>query len=184
MSFLAGLKVEDREARWRHSLTAPEVAPGERVILVAEDAGAVVGFVAAGHARGDDEFGMGEVYAINVDPPAWGRGAGRALLAAATAWLDARFAVSILWVVDGNQRARALSTSARAGQLDGATKTESYGGADVNNCRYRRAARRGRAQSLRRGATRSHAGVRHARQRSAGEVVRHHDGRGPPPACP
>ena len=76
----------------------------------------MVGFVAAGHARGDDEFGMGEVYAINVDPPAWGRGAGRALLAAATASLDARFAVSILWVVDGNQRARALSTSARAGR--------------------------------------------------------------------
>jgi ribosomal protein S18 acetylase RimI-like enzyme len=139
--FLAGLKVEEREARWRHSLTAPEVAPGERVILVAEDAGVVLGFVAAGHARGDDEFGMGEVYAINVDPPAWGRGAGRALLAAATASLDARFAVSILWVVEGNQRARAVYE--RAGwSIDGATKMESYGGADVNNCRYRRAARR------------------------------------------
>ena len=37
--FLAGLKVEDREARWRHSLTAPELAPAERVILVAEEAG-------------------------------------------------------------------------------------------------------------------------------------------------
>jgi ribosomal protein S18 acetylase RimI-like enzyme len=139
--FLAGLKVEDREAMWRRSVTAPEVAPAERVILVAEDAGAVVGFVAAGHARGDDEFGMGEVYAINVDPPAWGRGAGGALLAAATASLDARFAASILWVVDGNRRARALYE--RAGwSVDGATKTESYGGADVDNCRYRRAALR------------------------------------------
>lgn len=137
-AFLAGLKVEDREAMWRRSVTAPELAPAERVILVAALAGSVVGFVAAGHARGDDEFGMGEVYAINVDPPAWGRGAGGALLAAATAWLDGRFATSILWVVEGNQRARALY--ARAGwSVDGATKMETYAGADVNNCRYRRA---------------------------------------------
>jgi len=74
--FLAGLKVEDREAMWRRSVTAPEVAPAERVILVAEQGGAVVGFAAAGHARGDDEFGLGELYALNVDPPAWGRGQG------------------------------------------------------------------------------------------------------------
>ena len=139
--FLAGLKVEDREAMWRRSVTAPEVAPAERVILVAEHGGAVVGFVAAGHARGDDEFGMGEVYAINVDPPAWRRGAGRALLAGATAWLDARFAMSILWVVDENQRARCLYEGA-GWSVDGATKVETYGGADVHNCRYRRAARR------------------------------------------
>ena len=139
--FLAELKVEEREARWRQSVTAPEVAPAERVILVAERAGTVVGFVAAGHARGDDEFGLGEVYAINVDPPAWRQGAGRALLAAATAWLDGRFAVSILWVVDGNQRARALYE--RAGwSVDSATKIETYAGADVNNVRYRRAASR------------------------------------------
>jgi len=137
--FLAGLKVEDREAMWRRSVTAPEVAPAERVILVAEQGGAVVGFAAAGHARGDDEFGLGELYALNVDPPAWGRGAGRALLAAATAWLDARFRASVLWVVERNPRARALYE--RAGwSVDGATKIEDYGGAAVNNCRYRRVA--------------------------------------------
>jgi GNAT superfamily N-acetyltransferase len=137
--FLASLKVEDREAMWRRSVTAPEVAPAERVILVAEEAGTLLGLAAAGHARGDDEFGLGEVYALNVDPPAWGRGAGRALLAAATAWLDARFGVSILWVVERNPRARALYE--RAGWVaDGATKLETYGGAAVNNCRYRRAA--------------------------------------------
>ncbi len=137
--FLAGLKVADREAMWQRSLTAPEVAPAERVILVVEEGGAVVGLAAAGHARGDDEFGLGELYAINVDPPAWGRGAGRALLAAATAWLDARFGASVLWVVERNARARALYE--RAGwSVDGATKFEEYGGAAVNNCRYRRAA--------------------------------------------
>jgi GNAT superfamily N-acetyltransferase len=136
-AFLAGLKVADREAMWRRSVTEPDLAPAERVILVAEAEGTVLGFAAAGHARGDDEFGLGELYAINVDPPAWGRGAGRALLAGATAWLDGRFAVSILWVVDRNQRARTLYE--RAGwSLDSATKFEVYAGTSVNNYRYRR----------------------------------------------
>ncbi len=138
-AFLAALSVEEREARWRHSVTEPDRAPAERVILVVEVDGVLAGFAAAGHARGDDEFGQGELYAINVDPPAWGRGAGRALLAAATAWLDARFSTSILWVVDGNRRARTLYE--RAGwSADGATKLEIYDGTSVDNCRYRRAA--------------------------------------------
>jgi GNAT superfamily N-acetyltransferase len=139
--FLAGLKVEDREAMWRRSVTAPEVAPNERIILVAEADGALLGLAAAGHARGDDELGLGELYALNVDPEAWGRGAGRALLAAATAWLDARYAVSILWVIDDNRRARALYE--RAGwSVDGAKKVEAYDRTSVDNCRYRRAAPR------------------------------------------
>jgi GNAT superfamily N-acetyltransferase len=137
--FLAGLKTADREAMWRRALTTPELAPAERVILVAEAEGALLGLVSAGHARGDDELGLGELYSIHVDPPAWGQGAGRALLAAATAWLDRRFATSILWVVDGNQRARTLYE--RAGWTpDGATKIEIYDGTSVDNRRYRRAA--------------------------------------------
>jgi GNAT superfamily N-acetyltransferase len=140
-SFLAGLKVEDREAMWRRSVTEPDRAPAERTILVAEANGTLLGLAAAGHARGDDEFGLGELYALNVDPPAWGQGAGRALLAAASAWLDARFPVSILWVVEQNRRARDLYD--RAGwTADGATKIEVYDGVSVNNCRYRRAGTR------------------------------------------
>jgi GNAT superfamily N-acetyltransferase len=142
-AFLAGLTVEEREARWRHSVTEPERAPAERVILVAEVDGVLSGFAAAGHARGDDELGLGELYAINVDPAAWGRGAGRALLAAATAWLDARFATSILWVVNRNQRARSLYEGA-GWTADGATKVEIYDATSVDNLRYRRAAARTR----------------------------------------
>jgi len=140
-AFLAALKVEDREAMWRRSVTAPELAPGERIILVGERSGMILGFATAGHARGDEELGLGELYALNVDPPAWGGGAGRALLAAATAWLDARFPASILWVIDRNPRARAIYE--RAGwSADGTTKLEDFGGTGVSNVRYRRAARR------------------------------------------
>jgi len=134
--FLATLTIEDRQAMWRRSLTEPELAPAERVILVAADSEQVLGFCAAGHARGDDELGLGELYALNVDPPAWGRGAGRALLTAATTWLDARFAVSILWVIEANPRARQLYE--RAGwSLDGGARTDMFGGAAVRDCRYR-----------------------------------------------
>jgi GNAT superfamily N-acetyltransferase len=139
--FLAGLAIEEREAMWRRSLTTADLAPAERVILVAEVAGAVLGFTAAGHARGDDELGLGELYAINVDPPAWGGDAGGALLVGASAWLDARFAASILWVVDANARARRFYENA-GWAPDGATRIEAYDGARVSNLRYRRAARR------------------------------------------
>src|SRR5262245_57548767 len=136
-AFLAGLRVEEREAMWRRSLTEPELAPAERAIFVADQDGTVLGFAAAGHARGDDEFGLGELYAINVDPPAWGGAASGALLDAAAAWLDARFATSILWVVDRNARARAFYAGA-GWSLDGATRTEVYDGTTVPECRYRR----------------------------------------------
>lgn len=140
-AFLARLAVEEREAMWRRSLTEPDLAPAERVILVAEVEGSVRGFAAAGHARGDDEHGLGELFAINVDPPAWGGDASGALLAAASAWLDARFPASILWVVDRNERARSFYE--RAGwSPDGATKVEDYDGTAVHECRYRRAAQR------------------------------------------
>jgi len=141
-AFLAGLMIAEREAMWRHSLTVPYRAPAERVILVAEDpAGAVLGFTAAGAARGDDELGLGELYAINVDPPAWGGDAGGALLVAASAWLDARFGTSILWVVESNARARRFYENA-GWAPDGAKRVETYDGARVLNLRYRRAARR------------------------------------------
>ena len=134
--FLASLTVEEREAMWRRSVTEPELAPAERVILVAADGDQVLGFCAAGHARGDDELGLGELYALNVDPATWGRGAGRALLAAATAWLDARFRSSILWVLEANPRARRLYE--RAGWTpDGAARTDDFGGTSVRDCRYR-----------------------------------------------
>ena len=65
-----------------------------------------------------------------------GRGAGRALLAAAVTWLDARFRVSIVWVADDNPRARRLYE--RAGwSLDGGAKSEDFGGTGVRHCRYR-----------------------------------------------
>ena len=69
------------------------------------------------------------------DPPAWGRGAGRALLAAATSgWTRATEFDPV-----GRRRQPARATAIRAGGVvaDGGAKTEDFGGTGVRHCRYR-----------------------------------------------
>jgi ribosomal protein S18 acetylase RimI-like enzyme len=87
---------------------------GGRPTLVAAEinTGTVAGFADAGPARrGQDWNDMhpveGEVYAIYVDPPYWGAGAGRALMDATVAALGAVGRRPVrLWVLDANDRAR------------------------------------------------------------------------------
>src|SRR5436190_23282849 len=60
--------------RWRVRLADP---PRGWSTFVAERDRTVVGFASLGPSR--DERGLGELYAIYVDPDAWSTGAGRAL---------------------------------------------------------------------------------------------------------
>ena len=101
---------ERRRAHARH--------PGTQT-LVAERDGTVIGFAAFGPDR--DDPGVGELYAIYVDPDSWGAGAGRRLIEAAKiALAGAGFAVMRLWVLTDNDRARRFYQ--RAGlRPDGAT---------------------------------------------------------------
>jgi GNAT superfamily N-acetyltransferase len=59
-------------------------------------------------SRDDDAgFEVGEVTSVYISPPEWRRGAGTALLEAATTSLrTAGFTTATLWVLDTNQRAR------------------------------------------------------------------------------
>jgi ribosomal protein S18 acetylase RimI-like enzyme len=86
------------ERGWRRTLDelADDPEP-ERCVLVAESAGAIAGVAMGGPPKAwaeDDEARAarptGELYALYVDPWHWRRGAGRALLEAAAAWLAAR----------------------------------------------------------------------------------------------
>jgi ribosomal protein S18 acetylase RimI-like enzyme len=131
--FLDGLRAEDRAAGWTRRLRA---GPAGSPVLVAERAGAVVGFAVVGAA--EDPAGLGELQAINVDPDHWRRGAGRALLAAAEAEL-ARLghAAAVLWVLPGNQRARRFYEAA-GWAADGARRTIELYGFGVDEVRYRR----------------------------------------------
>jgi len=80
--------------------------PGEAV-LVAAEAGLVVGYAVLGPYRWDEIPGAGEVYALYVDPDLWGGGAGRALLQAAEGRLRALgHAQAALWVLAANQVGR------------------------------------------------------------------------------
>jgi GNAT superfamily N-acetyltransferase len=86
-------------------------------VVVAEESGRIVGFVA---------FGEQELDALYVHPERWGRGIGDRLLAAAGS-------ASALWVIEANTRARRFYER-RGWRPDGSTQVV-FG---VREVRYRR----------------------------------------------
>jgi GNAT superfamily N-acetyltransferase len=117
--------------RWRSRLDVPP--PGWTTFVCEED-GRVVGFASVGPSR--DEDGIGELYAIYVEPDAWSTGAGRALLRAAEAQLESVYDAALLWVLEDNPRARRFYE--REGwELDGAAKEDDFLGVRVAEVRYR-----------------------------------------------
>jgi ribosomal protein S18 acetylase RimI-like enzyme len=136
-AYLDQLSVEERVAMWTEALAREPRPRSTRYVAEADD-GTVVGFLVAGPEGGDEAAAVGEVYVLNVDPDAWGTGAGRALLEAGTSFLgEAGFAVAVLWVVPGNQRARRFYE--RDGWVDdGAQREEEVLGVTVPEMRYRR----------------------------------------------
>ncbi len=127
---LAGLSVERRRAQWEQFVGDPASR-----VLVAEDEGAVVGFVYVGPSR--DEPGAAELYAIYLDPARWDRGLGRELMERGVeAMRELGYAEATLWVLDTNERARRFYDAA-GWRLDGAEKTEEIG-QPVTEVRYRR----------------------------------------------
>jgi GNAT superfamily N-acetyltransferase len=127
---LAGIDLERRQAGWERALANPE-----RDVFVFEEGGAVVAFVGSFPSRDPDAEGeLGEIYAL---PEAWGKGVGRALMAACLGALRERgYADAILWVLADNPRARAFYE--REGwALDGGEKTDEFLGVAVRELRYR-----------------------------------------------
>jgi len=98
----------------------------------------LAGYVAAGPGRHAGEEGLGEVWAIYVDPEAQRRGVGRALMAAAVHGLAVQgFNEAVLWVFEANVSARAFYE--RLGWApDGAAKPFAIGGVAPIELRYRR----------------------------------------------
>ena len=124
---------------WRQRLAAVTEVRTEVALVVEPPARPrLVGFVTTGAARHADEAGLGEVWAIYVDPDAQGRGVGRALMDAAIRDLTVRgFDEIVLWVFEANAPARAFYE--RLGWTpDGAAKPLVIGGAAPLEIRYRR----------------------------------------------
>lgn len=130
--YLDGLRAEDRAAIWRRQLNET----GGRGLLVQTIDDKPVGFAAFGPARGEPDAGVGELYAMNVDPTYWGHGLGRSLLRAAQVELDAwGFSSVVLWVLPENRRACALYES-EGWRADGTVEEREILGVNVTDVRY------------------------------------------------
>jgi ribosomal protein S18 acetylase RimI-like enzyme len=98
----------------------------------------LLGFVTFGGSRDDDAEGLGEVYALYVDPERYRGGVGRMLMADARDRLaDAGFTEAILWVLQGNDRARRFYEG-EGWVPDGATREENPYDIVSNVARFRR----------------------------------------------
>ena len=109
------------------AMRAPAFTGGE---IVAEDAQGVVGFVVP--------VGC-EIALLYTHPRAWGKGAGRALLAAGEAALRERgCADATLWTEERNERPRRFYEAA-GWVTDGEVKARVWNGAPLRELRYRKA---------------------------------------------
>lgn len=137
-AYLDGLDPAARAAYWRPLFADPGLAPGDRLVLVAD--GKVSGFVACGPLLGDpgDHEVTGQVYAINADPAVWGRGGGSLMLEAAEECLRRDgHRVIVLWVAVQNGRARRFYER-HGWWAEELMKTEEVMGAVFDEVRYRK----------------------------------------------
>jgi ribosomal protein S18 acetylase RimI-like enzyme len=134
--FLAGLDPRDRAARYEFE--GGEEAPTTVVATLDGGEGPIVGFVTFGPSRDADAEGLGEIYALYVDPARHQAGAGRLLMAEARRRLvDLGIEEAVLWVLQGN--ARAARFYEREGWArDGATREENPYEIVSNVSRFRR----------------------------------------------
>lgn len=107
-AYLAAMSAAERERRHLSRVTDPEP---RAAYLLAERDGEIIGMTNVGPSRDDDldAATVGEIRAMYALPAAWSTGVGNALMRAALAHLrDAGFTAATLWVLEGNQRARAF----------------------------------------------------------------------------
>jgi GNAT superfamily N-acetyltransferase len=118
--------------RWSERITHP---PAGWSTFVAEHEGEIVGFTSVGPSR--DEAGIGELYAIYIDPAHWSSGTGRALIEQAEQQLRAEYSEVTLWVLEDNPRARRFYEGA-GWTFDGGRKAEARWGVRAPEIRYRK----------------------------------------------
>ncbi len=132
---LDALDITAEAERWRRFIRHFEEK--REHLEVAERDGTIAGYVLIGPFRGDDATpGFGEVFALYVDPSAWGSGVATTLLGRATDLLRARGDHRAgLWTFEANARARRFYE--REGwTFDGTRETETYGSVQAAHIRY------------------------------------------------
>ncbi|GHG50269.1 N-acetyltransferase [Flavimobilis marinus] len=131
--YLAALDAEERRALWERAL-----ARGEITTWLAVVDSRTVGFATLGPRRDEDaEPGDLEIYAMYLDPEAWGRGVARDLMRHSLAEVPDGASLS-LWVLGDNDRAQRFYR--RHGFApDGVERMEEYGDTYLVEVRYLRA---------------------------------------------
>lgn len=128
---LDALDPVERGQLWRYRVSQLDETRAH--VLVVERDEAVVGFAAVG-VSGDG--GVGEVFAIYLDPDVIGTGVGRALFAAAgDALRDLCVERAVLWVAEANAQARRFYEVA-GWHADGDHKSDTSFGAPIVEVRY------------------------------------------------
>ncbi|MGZ4394794.1 MAG: N-acetyltransferase family protein [Gaiellaceae bacterium] len=108
-------------------------------VLVADREGRVVAYAVVRPSQDDDvdSSRVGELDAFYCDPPVWGQGVGRALMAAVIEALrQSGFVEATLWTSKDNHRPRRIYEVA-GWTPDGATREKPWRGANWRELRYR-----------------------------------------------
>ncbi len=145
---LASLDPVARAEAWQELLARAEagdgqpVGPGTSISIpvVADLDGRLVGIASYGPYRsagGTKPAALSELWMLNVHPEAWGTGVARALIDHVEERLrvDRPEPTAALWVLERNARGRRFYEKA-GWAPDGATITETIGGADLVEVRY------------------------------------------------
>jgi ribosomal protein S18 acetylase RimI-like enzyme len=135
-SVLENLSIEAKAARFGARIVEPTSQ-----VLVLEQKGDIIGFVAFGASRDADADSkrVGEIYAVYLAPKNWRKGHGSALVDAAMVSLqDAGCTEVTLWALHNNEPAKKFY-QAVGFEADGATKVETRAdGTKLHEVRFRR----------------------------------------------
>jgi ribosomal protein S18 acetylase RimI-like enzyme len=132
--FLAGITLESRVTRWRNALSSPEASPTETILAV--DGETIQGVCSFGPQRRPESTGVGEVYALHVDPTLHRRGIGSRLLDESLRRLAIRgFNRAVLWVLRDNGGARHFY-EAQGWSVTGEETVEARDGYEIPETRY------------------------------------------------
>lgn len=128
---LDGLRYEDRVPGWQRVLNDPA-----NLVLVAEFAGDVVGFLASARCFDDESGQTGELDAIYILDAFAGQGIGAQFVAHSDQWMrEQGYTRAVLWVLPTNDRARRFYES-HGWRDDEAEKTLHTHGGSVPARRY------------------------------------------------
>jgi GNAT superfamily N-acetyltransferase len=121
--------------RWSGAVMNP---PARTRVLVAEQGGQVIAFAITRPSADDDADELiGELDGFYAAPEVWGRGVGRAVLAAAVdALREDGFSHATLWTATENHRPRRIYETA-GWRLDGGVRHRHLAGAEFDELRYR-----------------------------------------------